>query len=84
MKAEAMACHIGDIDQIQADVTFTSPFRSMKPFGKLDILVNNAAANPYFGHILDTELSAFKKTVDVNIQGLCPEAISTCLPRPES
>lgn len=31
--------------------------------------MNNAAANPYFGHILDTDLSAFQKTVDVNIRG---------------
>ena len=37
--------------------------------GKLDILVNNAATNPYFGHIRDTDLGAFQKTVDVNIRG---------------
>ena len=62
--AEAMACHIGDMEQISA------LFEQIKSeHGKLDILVNNAAANPFFGHILDTDLSAFKKTVDVNIQG---------------
>ena len=37
--------------------------------GRLDICVNNAATNPYFGHILDTDLGAFTKTVDVNIRG---------------
>ena len=37
--------------------------------GKLDILINNAATNPYFGHILDTDLAAYDKTVDVNIRG---------------
>jgi NAD(P)-dependent dehydrogenase (short-subunit alcohol dehydrogenase family) len=37
--------------------------------GKLNILVNNAAANPYFGHVLDTDLAAYQKTVDVNIRG---------------
>jgi NAD(P)-dependent dehydrogenase (short-subunit alcohol dehydrogenase family) len=31
--------------------------------------VNNAAANPYFGHVLDTDLNAFQKTCDVNIRG---------------
>ena len=31
--------------------------------------MNNAAANPYFGHILDTDLAAYEKTVDVNIRG---------------
>ena len=62
--AEALACHIGDMQQIEN--TFTA---IRVKFGKLDILVNNAATNPYFGHILDTDLSAFTKTVDVNIRG---------------
>jgi len=62
--AQAIACHIGDMDQIQALFTDIST-----QHGKLDILVNNAAANPYFGHILDTPLDAFDKTVEVNIRG---------------
>jgi NAD(P)-dependent dehydrogenase (short-subunit alcohol dehydrogenase family) len=37
--------------------------------GRLDILVNNAATNPHFGSILETDLGAFQKTVDVNIRG---------------
>lgn len=62
--AQAMACHIGDMDNI------TETFAAIREqHGKLDILVNNAAANPYFGHILDTDLGAFNKTVDVNIRG---------------
>jgi NAD(P)-dependent dehydrogenase (short-subunit alcohol dehydrogenase family) len=31
--------------------------------------VNNAATNPYFGHVLDTDLGAYNKTVEVNIRG---------------
>ena len=62
--AQAMACHIGEMEQIQA------LFAQIKEeHGKLDILVNNAAANPFFGHILDTDVTAFQKTVDVNIRG---------------
>ncbi|OUS28636.1 short-chain dehydrogenase [Gammaproteobacteria bacterium 45_16_T64] len=62
--AEAIACHIGEMDQISAI------FATIKEkHGKLDILVNNAATNPYFGHILDTDLGAYQKTVDVNIRG---------------
>ena len=63
--AEAFACHIGEMAQIEA------VFGHIKDtHGKLDILVNNAAANPYFGHILDTPVSAFDKTVDVNLRCL--------------
>ena len=62
--AQAIACHIGEMEQIE------SIFEQISlEHGKLDILVNNAAANPYFGHILDTDLNAFQKTVDVNIRG---------------
>ena len=62
--AEAFACHVGSMDDIAA--TFEH-IRSTH--GRLDICVNNAATNPYFGHILDTDLGAFNKTVDVNVRG---------------
>ena len=62
--AQAIACHIGEMDQIASIFNQIS-----QEHGKLDILVNNAAANPYFGHVLDTDLNAFQKTVDVNIRG---------------
>ena len=62
--AEAMACHIGDMEQIQ------QIFEQIRnQHGRLDILVNNAAANPYFGPIEDTDIGSFQKTVDVNIRG---------------
>lgn len=62
--AQAIPCHIGEMDQIE------SIFNTIKSeHGTLDILVNNAAANPYFGHVLETDLAAFQKTVDVNIRG---------------
>jgi len=62
--AQAIACHIGEMEQIESIFNQIS-----SEHGKLDILVNNAAANPYFGHVLDTDLGAFQKTVDVNIRG---------------
>lgn len=63
-KASAYACHVGEMAQIAAI------FEHIKSeFGQIDILVNNAAANPYYGHILDTDEGAFQKTVDVNIRG---------------
>ncbi len=63
--AEGFACNIGNMD----DITATFDHIREKHDGKLDILVNNAATNPYFGHILDTDLGAFNKTIDVNIRG---------------
>ncbi|MEO8600522.1 MAG: SDR family oxidoreductase [bacterium] len=62
--AEAFACHVGAMEDIAAVFSHIR-----KVHGRLDILVNNAAANPYFGHILDTDLAAYSKTVDVNIRG---------------
>jgi NAD(P)-dependent dehydrogenase (short-subunit alcohol dehydrogenase family) len=62
--AEGLACHIGELEEITDTVEAVR-----ERHGQLDILVNNAAANPYFGNILDTPPEAFQKTVDVNIRG---------------
>jgi NAD(P)-dependent dehydrogenase (short-subunit alcohol dehydrogenase family) len=62
--AEALACHIGEMDQI------ASLFAKLEQtHGRLDVLVNNAATNPYFGPITQTDPTIFQKTVDVNIRG---------------
>lgn len=62
--AEAFPCHVGKMEDISAIFTHIREVH-----GRLDICVNNAATNPYFGHILDTDLAAFNKTVEVNIRG---------------
>jgi NAD(P)-dependent dehydrogenase (short-subunit alcohol dehydrogenase family) len=62
--AEACACHVGNMEDIAAIFS-----RIKAAYGRLDILVNNAATNPYFGDILDTDLAAYDKTVDVNVRG---------------
>lgn len=62
--AEALSCHVGSMDDISAAFA-----RIRDEHGRLDILVNNAAANPYFGHVLDTDLGAYNKTVEVNVRG---------------
>ena len=62
--AEALACHVGNMDDI------ANTFAHIRDaHGRLDILINNAATNPYFGHILDTDLAAYNKTVEVNLRG---------------
>lgn len=42
---------------------------AVKTFGKVDVLVNNAATNPYFGPMLDIEEGAWDKTFEVNTKG---------------
>jgi NAD(P)-dependent dehydrogenase (short-subunit alcohol dehydrogenase family) len=62
--AEAFACHIGELEQIAALFAHVE-----QAHGRLDVLVNNAATNPYFGPITETDPAIFQKTVDVNIRG---------------
>lgn len=62
--ATAIACHTGDQAQIDALVKQT-----VDTYGKVDILVNNAATNPYFGPALGVEKAAWDKTFDVNVRG---------------
>ena len=63
-KASAIACHIGDPEQISATMREIDAVH-----GRIDILVNNAATNPYFGPSIGMDLAAYQKTVDVNIRG---------------
>ncbi|WP_036495557.1 SDR family oxidoreductase [Nocardia sp. BMG111209] len=40
--------------------------RTLAAFGSLDVLVNNAGINPVYGPLLDLDLGAARKTVEVN------------------
>jgi NAD(P)-dependent dehydrogenase (short-subunit alcohol dehydrogenase family) len=63
-KATAIAAHQGEsaaLKHLIEEITTS--------FGRLDILVNNAATNPYFGHISDTDTGMIDKTLQVNIKG---------------
>jgi NAD(P)-dependent dehydrogenase (short-subunit alcohol dehydrogenase family) len=42
---------------------------TIERLGGLDILVNNAATNPYMGPAIDADLPRFDKTYDVNLRG---------------
>ncbi|CAN5580894.1 SDR family oxidoreductase [soil metagenome] len=43
--------------------------RTVKHFGKIDVLVNNAATNPHFGPLLTGDMGAWDKTFEVNLKG---------------
>ncbi len=62
--AEALVMHIGDVGSIEA------AFATLDASGRTpDLLINNAATNPYFGPAIDMDLAAFEKTVEVNLRG---------------
>jgi len=54
----------GDVEAGRAAVKAT-----LERFGQLDILVNNAATNPYYGPLLGVDEGRFDKTFQVNIRG---------------
>jgi NAD(P)-dependent dehydrogenase (short-subunit alcohol dehydrogenase family) len=58
------AANAGDLDAARACVAAT-----IERFGGLDILVNNAATNPYYGATLGIEPPQFDKTMEVNLRG---------------
>ena len=63
-EAIAVACHAGNIADIVNLVDVT-----VKHFGTIDILVNNAATNPVFGPVVNTDEDAFDKIMNVNVKG---------------
>jgi NAD(P)-dependent dehydrogenase (short-subunit alcohol dehydrogenase family) len=58
------AANAGDPDEAEACVAAT-----VERFGKVDVLVNNAATNPYMGPAIDIDLARYDKTFQVNLRG---------------
>lgn len=56
-----LACHVGDQSQIRRLVDFT-----VSRYGKIDILVSNAAVNPSAGSILECDDAVIDKIFDIN------------------
>jgi NAD(P)-dependent dehydrogenase (short-subunit alcohol dehydrogenase family) len=63
-RALAVAAHTGKEADCAALVR-----AAVAHFGNVDVLVNNAATNPYFGPMLGADVSAWDKTFDVNLKG---------------
>jgi NAD(P)-dependent dehydrogenase (short-subunit alcohol dehydrogenase family) len=58
------AANAGDPEQAEACVAAT-----VERFGRVDVLVNNAATNPYMGPAIDIDLPRYDKTFQVNLRG---------------
>ena len=63
-RATAIAAHAGRPEELQSLVN-----QVIERFSRIDILVNNAATNPYFGPIIGAELGVWDKTFEVNLRG---------------
>ncbi len=58
-----MACHVGKLEELQRLVDSTT-----REFGKIDIVVNNAATNIAQGPGIEMDDGQFDKMVDVNLK----------------
>jgi NAD(P)-dependent dehydrogenase (short-subunit alcohol dehydrogenase family) len=63
-EALPIACHTGKMEMIDALYE-----KVMDTYGRVDILVNNAATNPFFGSMLEISESQYDKTFEVNTKG---------------
>ncbi len=63
LEASGIACHVGHTDQLQALVQQT-----VDKYGGIDILINNAATNPVFGPIAESDGDVFDKIMNVNLK----------------
>ncbi|MCL4106475.1 UNVERIFIED_CONTAM: hypothetical protein GTU68_030433 [Idotea baltica] len=64
-EAVGIACHVGDLEQRKALVE-----RTISRFGKIDVLINNAAINPVFGPIEDGDEEDWDNVIAVNQTGV--------------
>ncbi len=72
-RALPVACDIGDPQAVSTAVEMVADH-----FGRIDILVNNAAAETPLGTVCDIPLEKWKQTLDINLTGaflLCKHAI---------
>jgi NAD(P)-dependent dehydrogenase (short-subunit alcohol dehydrogenase family) len=64
-EAIALPCNVSHKDQIQALVADT-----LQAYGGIDVLVMNAAVNPYFGPLLSIDTGAWQKIIDANVSAV--------------
>jgi dehydrogenase/reductase SDR family member 4 len=63
-EALAARCHMGKEEDVRGLVTAAAA-----KFGKIDILVNNAATCPTYGPFIETTVDVWDKVMDVNLRG---------------
>lgn len=75
IEVTATAAHMGKPEDIEALID-----KTVDKYGGIDILVNNAAINPVYGPVIDTDAKAFDKIMHVNVKApfeLCKQAYAS-------
>jgi NAD(P)-dependent dehydrogenase (short-subunit alcohol dehydrogenase family) len=63
LQAMGIQCHIGDAGERENLIS-----KTVEAFGRIDILVNNAAINPYYGPLEGSDEGVFDKIMEVNVK----------------
>nr|WP_299344975.1 glucose 1-dehydrogenase [Allomuricauda sp.] len=63
LEAIGIACHIGDSEQRKNLVQ-----KTLSEYGQIDVLVNNAAINPFYGPLEAAGEEVFDKIMEVNVK----------------
>jgi NAD(P)-dependent dehydrogenase (short-subunit alcohol dehydrogenase family) len=63
LDAVGIQCHVGDSEQRQSLID-----KTIDQYGSIDILVNNAAINPYYGPLEGSDERVFDKIMEVNVK----------------
>ncbi|MDY0043966.1 MAG: SDR family NAD(P)-dependent oxidoreductase, partial [Syntrophales bacterium] len=64
-KAMAIASHVAKLDESKSLIE-----KVTSEFGRLDILMNNAGTNPYYGPLMYQDEKTWDITMNVNLKGL--------------
>jgi dehydrogenase/reductase SDR family protein 4 len=74
LEAAAIACHVGKEDDLQNLVN-----KTLETYGRIDILVNNAAINPVYDPLSKVNAEVFDKIMNVNVRA-CFLLANLCYP----
>ncbi|XP_050398512.1 dehydrogenase/reductase SDR family member 4 [Patella vulgata] len=79
LEVEGVVCHVGKTSDRTNLVE-----KTVERFGGIDILVSNAAVNPYFGPMMNIKEDSWDKIFDINVKAtflLCQETVPHIIKR---
>ena len=74
LEAIGISCHVARKDQCDQLIE-----KTIATYGRIDIVINNAGTNPYFGPIENMSPEIYQKTMDINVNA-CMYLSNLCVP----